>query len=250
MSVKRSKTKSESNTPAFLKSLASSHRATRVSALSTLRTYLDSQSALSVLEYRKLWKGLYYCLYMQDKPRNQQALSIDLASLIHLIPESGFVDFLRAFYITIRENWEGLNRHYLDKFLFLIRRCVRAAWEYLLKRDWENALVERYIEMVEAEALEPKEQKLANGLRFHVAQVWIDELEGVDVEHVAPVEMLRRPLRRLADGGRDKFVRKRIQSVLDDERWRDWGVDITNTDASVDTKDANADEDEWAGIDE
>ncbi|TKA60958.1 hypothetical protein B0A55_11737, partial [Friedmanniomyces simplex] len=71
----------------FIKQLASSDRKLRTSALASLRQYLSSHHSapLSQLDLLKLWKALFYCLYMQDKPLHQQRLAQDLADLTDVL---------------------------------------------------------------------------------------------------------------------------------------------------------------------
>lgn len=249
------KTAKPQQTAPFLKSLASSRREIRFQALASLRTYLSTRKTFSLLEYRKLWKGLYYCLYMQDKPKNQQSLAVELASLMSLVTDAGFVDFNKAFYLTMREQWEGLDRLRLDKFLYLIRRVVRAAFDFLSARQWDAELTEAYLCMMEDEPLHATDARLPNGLRFHVAEVWLDELEAVDPERNLPSECeISRPLTRLVKDNKDKIVRKRIQETLDDERWKERGLDLAS---KKDDSEEEADDDlsevsdeEWGGLDD
>merc|ERR1712230_249341 len=66
----------------FVKQLAANDRPTRDAALSSLRTYLSGRRELPALELLKLWKGLFYCMWMSDRPRTQQALANSLADLV------------------------------------------------------------------------------------------------------------------------------------------------------------------------
>jgi ribosomal RNA-processing protein 1 len=78
--------------------------------VSNLRTYLRSRKEFSEIELLKLWKGLFYCMWMSDKPRNQQQLARDLADLIDVVPRTTLVPFVDAFWKTIAREWSGIGR--------------------------------------------------------------------------------------------------------------------------------------------
>lgn len=73
--------------------------------------------------------------------------------------------------------------------------------------------------------LSPSDGKVPDGVRYHVCDVWADELfavlgdggvgDGVE-------ETLISPVRRLEREGRTKVVRGRAREVLEDERVRGW----------------------------
>lgn len=56
----------------------------------------------------KLWKGLFYCMWMSDKPRNQQQLARDLAGLIEVVPKDTVIPFLDTFWKTMAREWGGI----------------------------------------------------------------------------------------------------------------------------------------------
>jgi ribosomal RNA-processing protein 1 len=62
-------------------------------------------------EMAKLWKGIFYCFWMSDKPLVQQALATELAELLLIISSSeGAFAFLQGFWqATVRE-WGGIDR--------------------------------------------------------------------------------------------------------------------------------------------
>lgn len=61
------------------------------------------------------------------------------------------------------------------------------------------------------------DEKVPDGLRYHVLDVWVEEL--VKVEGWEGVkEVLMRPVMQLADEGRTKVVRARAKEVLGDRR--------------------------------
>lgn len=59
----------------------------------------------------KLWKGIFYCFWMSDKPLVQQALAAELAELLLTIQTTeASLSFLRGFWESIVREWGGIDR--------------------------------------------------------------------------------------------------------------------------------------------
>ncbi|KAL1607756.1 hypothetical protein SLS60_002692 [Paraconiothyrium brasiliense] len=236
----------------FIKNLASSDKRTRDSALSSLRAFLSSRSEISELDLLKLWKGLFYCLWMQDKPAQQQALSRSLASLPSSLKTPVVFPFLRAFWATIAREWTQIEALRLDKYLYLIRQYVNASFRFLSQDNWANKEgITEHGEIMREIPLNPEDTKIPNGLRFHVLDVWVDELEKVDgewgVEKREALELLCAPVEALAKEGKLKVVRTAAKETLSDERLRGWrGQEVEKTDVDME----DDEEEEWGGIED
>ncbi|KAB5554630.1 nucleolar protein,Nop52-domain-containing protein [Coniochaeta sp. 2T2.1] len=136
----------ERNMP-FIKNLASSDRKLRTKSLESLRNFLSARqvaSSLSTLDILKLWKGLFYALWMCDRPLPQQALAQDLADLIYVLPGSGSDEteivetWLRGFWATMAREWTGVDVLRLEKFLLLVRRVLGASLAWMKVREQEE----------------------------------------------------------------------------------------------------------------
>ncbi|KXJ91691.1 nucleolar protein,Nop52-domain-containing protein [Microdochium bolleyi] len=127
----------------FIKHLASSDRKIRTSALDTLRTFLSASASTARLTHTdnlKLWKGLYYSLWMCDRPVPQQNLCADLAGLLGTIAAAArrsgggenaetevVIGWLAAFWETLSREWTSIDVLRLEKFLLLVRRVFAAS---------------------------------------------------------------------------------------------------------------------------
>lgn len=257
----------------------------RDQALSSLKTYLGAQSTISDLDLLKLWKGLFYCkspstilrlrmqshyqrvarflkplltvyrpgLWMQDKPTLQQRLSRDLASLVPTLRPAVVLPFLRAFFETIAREWKHIEALRLDKYLYLIRQCINASFTYLSRNSWNSHLVKQWNEMIEESPLEPQDMRIPNGLRYHVLDVWVDEMEKVDgskwqeEEMKDILEVLVLPIEKLANEGKLKALRNAAKECLADDRLRSWRGH--EDEAMEETREDEDDEEaEWGGI--
>ncbi|KAF2717701.1 nucleolar protein NOP52 variant [Polychaeton citri CBS 116435] len=234
--------KGASTTPSFVKSLVSSDRSIRDRALTSLRTYLSRTTQLSPAECMKLWKGLFFSMWHSDKPRNQQRLARDLADLVDVLREDkNILDFTDAFYKTMAAQWNGIDALRMDKYLYLIRCFVNKGFVVCMKAHKEERpdFIDAFTEMLELTAANAKDATIPNGLRYHVIDVYVDELEKVDADHEGPVDVLMKPMKDLVKNSKNKVSRERAQAALDDERLEEW-----NPDARGKGKDSESENDE------
>ncbi|KAJ0104117.1 ribosomal RNA-processing protein 1 [Diaporthe amygdali] len=201
----------------FIKNLASSDRKTRTAALESLRTFLSAKhisSCLSTLDILKLWKGLFYALWMCDRPLPQQALCQDLADLVWVLPEPAVIPWLRGFWATMAREWTtGIDVLRMEKFLLLVRRTLASSLVWMQLREparktarprkraadgqiahssawFDDKRVEQMLELLadwpfrpdeesrheeEDDALMPKIVPV--GMKLHVLDIWVDEAE-------------------------------------------------------------------------
>ena len=209
----------------LLRALASSSTARRRAALAQLRTYLSSARQFSLSDMLKLWKALFYCLYMTPRPRNQQRRSGEISELAECFEsDDNLALFLEAFWVTIAREWEGIDKVRLDKFLFLIRRMVGVTLGTCrVEEEIDEMRLERHIAVLGKEALAPRENKIPNGLRLHVLDVLVYELVKVDPEASMDVKTVLAPVEKLRKDSLAKSVRERAKEVLEDERVTGWG---------------------------
>lgn len=147
--------------------------------------------------------------------------------------------------------------------------------------------LESYISLLEEGPLcpinfDPKEKKPGkdqiamphgpDGLRYHITDIWLDELEKVvssydsdkSEENIpvkdrldVPIELLLRPFEKLKKESQTKSVRVKVVSeVLDDERLVEWGFKDRKKKRSTGSGDEDDEEEEddenasWDGFDD
>jgi ribosomal RNA-processing protein 1 len=117
-------------------------RKLRTQALTSLRSFLSARhisSSLTRLEILKLWKGLFYAMWMCDRPLPQQQLAQDLADLMYAIPSDkrpdAVVNWLRGFWGTMAREWTGIDVLRMDKFLLLVRRVLGGMLGWMRERE-------------------------------------------------------------------------------------------------------------------
>ncbi|KAJ7040438.1 nucleolar protein,Nop52-domain-containing protein [Mycena alexandri] len=170
------------NAPPFAKHLASTDKKVRDRAIKSLSTFLadDPLESISKPDMDKLWKGIFYCFWMSDKPLVQQALASELAELLLTITSvTSSLSFLRGFWeATVRE-WNGIDRLRLDKYYMLVRRFVNATFRLLGRAEWDKSACTTYNDILTSEGgpLCPTDIRVPTSLAYHLSDIFIEELE-------------------------------------------------------------------------
>lgn len=196
----KSSTSNEDASIPLGKALASTEKRTRDAAIRSLHAYLASNGAHTIpdLELQKLWKGLFYCFWMSDKPLIQQRLANDLAQLVLVHPTTSTTNsdeeegpseralaglkFLERFWDTIVAEWGGLDKHRIDKFYLLVRRFVASGFQLLAEEHWNLVAVKRFGEILgkfDRGVLSTNDPRVPDSLTYHLSDIYLDELEKV-----------------------------------------------------------------------
>jgi len=205
----------------FLKRLASTERE---KAVESLRLFLSQSRTFTEIDFLKLWKGLYYCMWMCDRMHVQQQLADTLAELVSVLQPQNTTLFLQAFWMTLAKQWPKLDQHRLDKFYLLARRYVAAGFRFLQSRDWSDESIIEYTEMLSTGPLHPKNQKVPNSIRYHITDIYLDELdkleplESADQSFARKATQLTAPFVALRKDGLDKIAKVKAKALLEDPR--------------------------------
>ncbi len=125
----------------------------------------------------RLWKGLFYCMWMCDKPLVQEELADNIADLIHSFSTPlGAMGFFDAFLLTMKREWLGIDRLRMDKFFMFIRRCFRQALVVLRNNNWEESVVDRFLEVLCKTPLCGNADASSDGLCYHFIDIYRDEV--------------------------------------------------------------------------
>jgi ribosomal RNA-processing protein 1 len=164
---------------------------------------------------------------MCDRPLPQQSLAQALADLVHVLPDQEMkVRWLDAFWTTMCREWTSIDVLRMEKFLLLTRRYLGAGWQVCERAGWEDEITTEVLRVLGQGPMEKEDQRIPNGARYHVIDIYVDELERVgvlgsqeeEVKDVDVVEKLLEPLRTLAKENPTKTVRKKAKEALADER--------------------------------
>lgn len=228
-------------------------RKLRTASLESLQTFLASRKTLTTTDAQKLWKGLFYALWMTDRPLPQQRLASDLADLLlSSVRPSCAIPWLMGFWTVVCAQWTDIDVLRLEKFLLLVRRVFAAHVRWARRQGFASDDVQVLLEEVMAAWPFEKEgdlRKVPVGVRLHVLDLWVDELEreGALAEDegakafVASIGAMVEELRRCPV----KSVRERAAESYQDDRlpWVEK--------AAEDDDDNDDDDDEgWGGIED
>jgi ribosomal RNA-processing protein 1 len=195
---------------------------------------------------------------MQDKPALQQALSRDLASLVSHLRTPVVLPFVRAFFLTMAREWSHIEALRLDKYLYLIRKYLNALFEFLARRKWKTSVLEEWNAILEETPLNTSDMRIPNGLRYHVLDIWVDELEKVAGEkwekeaeegkNNKKLELLVKPIETMKQKAVLKVLRDSARECLDDEKLRHWRGQVEEeVNDEVDMDDGEV---EWGGFED
>ncbi|ORZ21570.1 putative ribosomal RNA-processing protein [Absidia repens] len=211
----------------FGKELAANEKKNRDKAVRSLKRYLTAGGgSLSEADLYKLWKGLFYCFWMSDKPLVQQALANDLGALILDVPEDNVIPFISTFWAVHCAEWHGLDRIRLDKYLLLFRRVIFYSFSWLAENHWEHKKVEAYTACLLDGPLHPTDRTKPDAIVYHIMEVYFEELEKVmeiqqesasdenDDDLSAPMNLLMEPIVTLSTDALNKTTRIKAKQIL------------------------------------
>ncbi|KAK7205123.1 hypothetical protein BZA70DRAFT_279118 [Myxozyma melibiosi] len=228
---------------ALLKKLAANDRPARESGVEKLEQYLDTEEEIPALDFLKMWKGLYYTMWMTDRPKVQQAMATRLGRMQLGVGDHNVAGFVDAFWATICRDWNNIDVLRIDKYYLLIRRFVSGMFERLANSNWDQEMITSFNKSLMEYPLNPKNTAIADGIRYHMIDIFVEEFEkkmaeltdnagkkkdseesdGESAEEEedeekskVPFNELMKPFENLAQNSISKVVKKRVyDEVLD-----------------------------------
>ncbi|XP_055613619.1 ribosomal RNA processing protein 1 homolog [Uranotaenia lowii] len=173
----------------FVKTLAGNDPKLRRKVLKNLKIWLATRSrstfSFTDTDFLRLWKGLFYCMWMSDKPLIQESLADEIASLVRCFDQlSVALKYFGAFLQTMCNEWFGIDHWRMDKFMMLVRRCTRQMLLVLHESNWPESNVREMMEHVEKTILNA--DVCTFGLTKHFNDLILEELAKVSEGEVDP----------------------------------------------------------------
>ncbi|KRX57472.1 Ribosomal RNA processing protein 1 -like protein, partial [Trichinella sp. T9] len=179
----------------FAQKLASCQPKIRTRALLHLRSWITDRSRNKVFketELSILWKGLYYAMWMQDKPLQQEELADNIGKLMECFSTvDEKLTFQLAFFTSISSEWHTIDKWRLNKFMMLTRRFLRSMLRFFDENDWEERIVDRVLEFLKLTVLNPSISAYPEGLKFHFVSLYLDELDSLMSEKLDEQRSMR-----------------------------------------------------------
>ncbi|XP_005375839.1 PREDICTED: ribosomal RNA processing protein 1 homolog B [Chinchilla lanigera] len=201
----------------FAQRLASSEKGVRDRAVRKLRQYLSVKTqretgGFSQEELLKIWKGLFYCMWVQDEPLLQEELANTISQLIHVVNNSEAQHlFIQTFWQTINREWKEIDKLRLDKYYMLIRLVLRQSFEVLKQNGWQESRIQLFLDVLMKELLCPESQS-PDDVRFHFIDIYLDELSRVGGQELLADQNLKfiDPFCRIAAKTKDHTLMQTI----------------------------------------
>ncbi|NWI85590.1 RRP1B protein, partial [Pitta sordida] len=159
-------------------------------------------------EFLKIWKGLFYCMWMQDKPLLQEELAANISQLIHAIQNTEARHlFIQTFWQTMNREWSGIDNLRLDKYYMLMRLILRQSFEVLKRSEWDESLVELLLQLLMKEVMSP-DSNSPGGIKLHFIDIYLDELAKIGAKELTADQNLKfiEPFCKIAAKSKDQCV--------------------------------------------
>ncbi|XP_053949496.1 ribosomal RNA processing protein 1 homolog [Anastrepha ludens] len=148
-----------------------------------LRKWLElracSSFPLTEDDFLRIWKGLYYNMWMSDKPLVQENLAEQLGKLTECFDGdvNTSVNFFGAFMQTMCNEWFGIDQWRIDKFMMLVRRMLRYMFRVLKRSGWTKESIKLFNDHMKLTVL--ADESPAIGLTMHFLDIFFEELAKV-----------------------------------------------------------------------
>ncbi|NXJ78044.1 RRP1B protein, partial [Trogon melanurus] len=159
-------------------------------------------------ELLKIWKGLFYCVWMQDKPLLQEELAENISQLIHVFQniEARHL-FIQTFWQTMNREWNGIDNLRLDKYYMLMRRIFKQSLEVLRRNEWDESLRELLLQLLMKEVMDP-DSNAPFGIKLHFIDIYLVELAKVGAKELTADQNLEfiEPFCKIAAKSKDRCL--------------------------------------------
>lgn len=159
----------------FARALSDSEKTVRDASLQSLRTWLsENASRMSCDEMDRLWKGLFYCVWMADK---RIVITWVIKNVVDLADVAGW-SFLESLFACMMREWFGIDRYRIDKFYELISKAVTKCvltFECASSHEEFKEGLQRFLEML-SDKVWMASRKCSVGVALHVLDVYINNI--------------------------------------------------------------------------
>ena len=172
----------------FAQKLAANEPVIRNKAVKKIRKWFSARSEpFTEAEMMRLWKGLYYCFWMSDKPLVQEELAENISAFITCFKnKQSSLIFIQSFLQTLGREWFGIDRWRVDKFMMFTRRFLRSTFKFVSQSDWSKETLTEVMEIFRKSLILCPQSQANIGFKLHVTDVFLEELAKVAEEKLSP----------------------------------------------------------------
>lgn len=158
----------------FARKLASNDKEVRYQTLTNLgKLFSKSVHPMKEEDLLRIWMGLFYAMWMSDKPVVQRELGESISKLIHTHsnPDNAIL-FIKTFYTTMHRQFPLIDRLRHDKYLKFVRFFVHHSLAFIKNQEYDSEIIEKYIK-AQTNIWEVDD---AQEIQLHVCDLFFDEL--------------------------------------------------------------------------
>lgn len=196
----------------------------RDKALGVLKKWLKLEAPKMTYEdHLKLWKGLFYCMWMADKPKYQKELAERLTGIIGVLYKASsdvgqvsWILYVKAFWQTMCREWRGIDRLRLNKYYQLMKLMMVEGFKLLRDHCANKELTKAYFEILQEFPMNVTNDKVPAGVKIFFLENYSEVLEAVEfsLESEAEISALCEPLIHLLHVCKDKVLVKAIEGAV------------------------------------
>ncbi|XP_050358477.1 ribosomal RNA processing protein 1 homolog [Nymphalis io] len=201
----------------FARLLSENEKKTRDRVLKTFKKWLlncfEKGYEFKEEDFIRVWKGLFYAVWMSDKPLVQEDLCESISEILDLFPPehiSSAMLMSKAGFKVLATEWYGIDQHRMDKFLMLVRRYLRGSLRCLLRCNWSLESCTLFADMLSSgdgllALTTPLYARNALSLVLHIMDCYLEEISKVSRGEIpgASLARLLRPASALVCGAGD-----------------------------------------------
>ncbi|KAM9259341.1 ribosomal RNA processing protein 1 homolog B isoform 2-T2 [Cariama cristata] len=107
----------------------------------------------------------------------------------------------------MNREWNGIDNLRLDKFYMLMRMILRQSFEVLKRNEWDESLIELFLQLLMKEVMEP-DSNAPIGIKLHFIDIYLDELAKVGAKELTADQNLKfiEPFCKIAAKSKDRCV--------------------------------------------
>lgn len=164
----------------------------------------------------RIWKGLFYSMWMSDKPLPQENLANKIAELIHSFDNVDVsFQFFAAFLTTMANEWNSIDQWRIDKFMMLVRKVTREIIRMIEQNNWTDELIQKLDETLKKTVL--GSDHIPRGLFMHFTELFPEEVAKVsngDIEPDRITNLLQPFMFYVASQGDYKLIQFVVRQVF------------------------------------
>lgn len=157
----------------FARALSDTEKRVRDASLLSLQSWLaENGENMCTSEVDKLWKGLFYCIWMADK---RPIITATIKNVVNLTDVVGW-SFMDGLFSCLSREWFGIDRHRVDKFYELANAALDKGVERITMTKDESSFTESFVtftKILDDRVLQVV-KKTGVGLALHVLDVYVD----------------------------------------------------------------------------